>query len=180
MGLNLPDYSSYGHVLNIYGAKANHSCAGNAAKLMTGQGYSLRLVALRDIKKGEEVMWSYFSSDALFADRANDSMQHYCFACRCPRCAASLDATEHVVALKAADTVARAQEDNNLERGTATSAEVRQARTIRQHAIDRAQHKVHTKHVHAHHHRGLFVLFLLAFSYMPIIFSRADSLAPLR
>lgn len=68
---------------------ANHSCAPNAECQFKDNCSRLSLVALRDIKQGEEIMISYLGECAQ-SDRGEKRRErlkeHYLFVCTCDRC----------------------------------------------------------------------------------------------
>jgi len=82
----LPDYNSYGSVADPGAALMNHSCTPNVCRTANAQYFCLRFVAMRDIKKGEQLQWSYFPSDSSFTERQSTTKEYYCFECVCSRC----------------------------------------------------------------------------------------------
>mmetsp|Transcript_9039 Transcript_9039/g.20405 ORF Transcript_9039/g.20405 Transcript_9039/m.20405 type:complete len:450 (-) Transcript_9039:440-1789(-) len=90
----LPDYSSYGSVIEPWPALLNHSCTPNLARIQTPTG--MQFIAIHDIKAGTAFNFSYLPSDATFEERRLATSQEYCFQCRCSRCEAGLELKEGV------------------------------------------------------------------------------------
>jgi hypothetical protein len=67
----------------------NHSCDPNCTVIGLGDGRSnlVAVVALRDIKKGEELTISYIDDDMTYSQRQNE-LKDYQFQCGCKRCLA--------------------------------------------------------------------------------------------
>jgi hypothetical protein len=82
----LPDYSSFGTVVDPQAALMNHSCVPNVCRTTSAGQFCQRFVALRDIKMGEPTTWSYLPSDVCFEERRQITKEHYCFECACSRC----------------------------------------------------------------------------------------------
>ena len=94
IGLWLADYSSYGSVLEPWAALFNHSCMPNLARVQAsragGHAYDhMHFVAMRDIKQGEPLNFSYLPSDVPFEERRQTTAAAYCFRCECERCGAA-------------------------------------------------------------------------------------------
>lgn len=61
------------------------SCAPNSITHFDGLSFSSKIVALRDIKEGEEILISYANPTEPTAER-QQSLASYGFVCECPRC----------------------------------------------------------------------------------------------
>ncbi|CAM44467.1 hypothetical protein LBRM_35_7140 [Leishmania braziliensis MHOM/BR/75/M2904] len=71
------------------GCLFNHSCDPNlSVQYSSLNDETLTVVALRDVKAGEELTISYIDSSLPFAVRQQQLLDHYLFECRCPRCVA--------------------------------------------------------------------------------------------
>ena len=82
----LPDYNSYGSVADPGAALMNHSCEPNVCRTANAQYFCLRFIAMRDIKEGEQLQWSYLPSESSFMERQSATKEYYCFECMCSRC----------------------------------------------------------------------------------------------
>lgn len=67
----------------------NHSCAPNAEPSFLNNCSRLSLVALQDIKAGDEICISYLDECSLNRSRhsrVKELSQNYLFLCQCPKC----------------------------------------------------------------------------------------------
>ncbi|KAG5490852.1 hypothetical protein JKF63_00974 [Porcisia hertigi] len=82
-------WSSRGQGIYTVGCLFNHSCDPNlCVKYSCANDETLSVMALRDIKTGEELTISYIDTELPFSVRQQQLWEHYLFECGCPRCAA--------------------------------------------------------------------------------------------
>jgi SET and MYND domain-containing protein len=79
-----PSFDSYGVVLDLFSAYANHSCDPNAIVIMDAPKLSFR--ALHSIKKNEEIFISYIDGTNSHARRKAELQERYFFDCQCSKC----------------------------------------------------------------------------------------------
>ncbi|KAH7712628.1 TPR domain protein [Aphelenchoides avenae] len=78
--------------IHVLPAFVNHSCVGNAYRAFYGD--VLVGHAIRDIKKGEEITWSYVEGEQPLEAR-EESLRHYGFRCECELCHLDRSDTRH-------------------------------------------------------------------------------------
>ncbi|KAH7725847.1 TPR domain protein [Aphelenchoides avenae] len=78
--------------IHVLPAFVNHSCVGNAYRAFYGD--VLVGHAIRDIKKGEEITWSYVEGEQPLEAR-EESLRHYGFRCECELCQLDRSDTRH-------------------------------------------------------------------------------------
>ncbi|KAH7038508.1 hypothetical protein B0J12DRAFT_255917 [Macrophomina phaseolina] len=83
------------YVASVYHAnsKLNHSCANNMGQWTLEDG-SQAMVALRNIKAGEQLTCPYIRQDATYAVR-RALLRHYDFSCRCALCEIETYISDH-------------------------------------------------------------------------------------
>ena len=64
---------------------SEHSCIPNAI-VRFRENATAYLVALRPIRKGEEIFHSYIENEDPYEDRAEELLDPYGFICDCPKC----------------------------------------------------------------------------------------------
>merc|ERR1712000_693382 len=90
-GLTVTDFetSTRGQGIYTVGSCFNHSCQPNLQIHYAGEDDEmLCAVALRDIKKDEELFISYIDEDMNIAERQQQLFEHYLFTCTCVKCEA--------------------------------------------------------------------------------------------
>ncbi|KAJ6635211.1 Histone-lysine N-trimethyltransferase SMYD5 [Pseudolycoriella hygida] len=78
-----------GSALYVTQSKINHSCVPNAVITFPSSDHTLSLLALDDIKCGDEITISYLDDCSVGRSRHSrqkDLMENYLFVCRCPKC----------------------------------------------------------------------------------------------
>lgn len=83
----------YGQSLCISGTglflianSTNHSCDPNLVATSATNNYMVTMIALKDIKQGEELTISYVNKDMDYTDRQAKLKEMYLFDCKCDRC----------------------------------------------------------------------------------------------
>jgi hypothetical protein len=82
-----PDISGSAAAIYLITSFINHSCVPNAKCVFSGSkgGSTVKVVALRKIKKGEQIFISYLPDDFDYIQRAYGLFQ-YGFICKCEKC----------------------------------------------------------------------------------------------
>jgi hypothetical protein len=68
------------------GNTMNHSCNPNTVIASCYPDYRIKAIALRSIKKGEELHFSYIDETQPFAVRQQKLREQYLFTCQCEKC----------------------------------------------------------------------------------------------
>eukprot|EP00755_Sulcionema_specki_P030848 Sspe_Gene.95308::Locus_67608_Transcript_2_3_Confidence_0.400_Length_1125::g.95308::m.95308/K11426/SMYD; SET and MYND domain-containing protein len=84
----------HGTALFLKAAIFNHDCSPNAVIWFTGTSSVLKVVALKDISRGEEVSISYVHEWEPLRKRQSNLQLHHHFTCTCTRCSAGKDSEE--------------------------------------------------------------------------------------
>ncbi|CAJ1409466.1 unnamed protein product [Effrenium voratum] len=79
-------------VLCVVISRFNHSCLPNCEQSWDDDLFRQRLFACKDIKKGEELCFSYVEPFLSFAERSEILEKRYVFRCDCPACTRSGEA----------------------------------------------------------------------------------------
>ncbi|KAG5894059.1 hypothetical protein JTB14_003922 [Gonioctena quinquepunctata] len=83
-----------GVALYVLQSTCNHSCRPNAEPRFVHNNHRLSLVALEEIKEGEEIFICYLDECMLSRSRHSrrkELMKNYIFACQCPKCEEEAD-----------------------------------------------------------------------------------------
>ncbi len=72
--------------LFVFGNSMNHSCAPNVIVVSCFTNFLIRVVAINDIKKGDELCFSYIEEDLPYEERQYRLRKLYLFECKCPKC----------------------------------------------------------------------------------------------
>ena len=75
-------------------SRFNHSCLPNCEQFWDDELFRQKLFACQDIRKGEELCFSYVEPFLSFGQRSRIFEERYAFQCRCPACTTSTDASD--------------------------------------------------------------------------------------
>ncbi|WRT69965.1 uncharacterized protein IL334_006956 [Kwoniella shivajii] len=89
--LSSPSLSPIGVSNSPLLALSNHSCDPNACVVYPNGGRWMELIAIRDIKPGEEILTSYIDISCPYHIRQSDILERYRFKCNCVLCEKSKD-----------------------------------------------------------------------------------------
>ncbi|EIW72193.1 hypothetical protein M231_06161 [Tremella mesenterica] len=81
-----PSLDLVGAALNPAMAMSNHSCSPNAVVVFPEGADSMRIVAIKAIEAGEEVLTHYVDLALPYAQRQAELRRTYHFECKCPTC----------------------------------------------------------------------------------------------
>mmetsp|Transcript_8203 Transcript_8203/g.12595 ORF Transcript_8203/g.12595 Transcript_8203/m.12595 type:complete len:448 (-) Transcript_8203:128-1471(-) len=99
--LSSSDGSCYHRILGLYplADMINHSCHPNAVRIFSGE--SMMVHACANIKKGEEIMYSYIPPIQSYTVRQEELLSKFHFQCHCIRCTRENISTIHHEELEA-------------------------------------------------------------------------------
>ncbi|WOO84849.1 Histone-lysine N-methyltransferase ASHR1 [Vanrija pseudolonga] len=89
--LSAPDLTPIGVATSPVCALFNHSCEPNAVVVFPRGGKDMQVVAISDIRPGEEVLTSYIDVSLPYAERQKDLSERYGFDCKCSLCEQNAD-----------------------------------------------------------------------------------------
>jgi len=81
--------------LFVFANSMNHSCAPNTIVVSCFNSFLIRVIAIKEIKKGEELCFSYIDEEAPYEERQRQLQKLYLFQCRCSRCETEGKAHSH-------------------------------------------------------------------------------------
>lgn len=79
-----------GSALFRLGNSMNHSCNPNVIITTPFNDHRIKVMALRDIKRGEELCFSYIDESQPLLQRQSELLQKYLFTCKCEKCSREL------------------------------------------------------------------------------------------
>jgi tetratricopeptide (TPR) repeat protein len=78
--------SAWGNGLFAIANSMNHSCEPNVATASASNSHKITFLAIRPIKKGEELSISYIDETKPFPERQRILSESYAFTCQCEKC----------------------------------------------------------------------------------------------
>lgn len=82
--------------LFVFANSMNHSCAPNVIVVSCFNSFLIRVIAINEIKKGDELCFSYIDEEAPFEQRQRQLEKLYLFECRCEKCAIEARIHAHI------------------------------------------------------------------------------------
>ncbi|KAL1407376.1 N-lysine methyltransferase smyd2 [Vanrija albida] len=89
--LSAPDLTPIGVATSPVCALFNHSCEPNAVVVFPKGGKDMQVIAIGDMRPGDEVLTSYIDVSLPYAERQKDLSERYGFDCKCSLCEKSAD-----------------------------------------------------------------------------------------